>query len=254
MFYINRVLECLLLPPFAPLSLIALGLCISNWRPVLGRGLAWSGLLVALLLILPVSVDRLLAPLEQAAVALPARLEKADLKGAEAIVILGGGGRKGAIEYGQPTVNRITLERLRYGAKLARASGLPILVSGGVAGARYPEAQMMAASLKADFGLTPLWMEDRSINTAENAKNTETMLQAAGIRHIILVTHAAHMRRALGYFEHTSLKVTPAPTAFFGPLTDSENSLSWLPSANSAYAGWYAAHEWAGLLQQRFIK
>ena len=47
------------------------------------------------------------------------------LADAGAIVILSGGLRDYAPEYGGPTVNRVTLERVRYGARLARQSGEP---------------------------------------------------------------------------------------------------------------------------------
>ena len=50
------------------------------------------------------------------------------------------------------------------------------------------------------------------------------------------------------------MQVLPAPTAFFAPLVDPGNHASWLPSANTAYTGWYALHESAGLLQQRWMK
>lgn len=256
MFFFKRVVEGLILPPFGPLLLIVLGLCLLRWRRGAGLGLtlAWGGVLLSLCLMLPFTVDLLLAPLEN--VATPVDIRTA--KQAEAIVILGGGGRRDADEYGQPTVNRITLERIRYGAKLARETGLPVLVSGGGVtfwkGANYPEARMMAESLRSDFGIAPLWLEDRSENTEQNARYAAEMLKQAGIHRIVLVTHAAHMRRALGYFTCTGLQVTPAPTAFLGPLLDSENPLSWLPSESAAYASWYAMHEWAGLLQQRFVK
>jgi uncharacterized SAM-binding protein YcdF (DUF218 family) len=251
MLVFKRLLECLLLPPFAPLLLIIVGLCLLSRRPRLGKGLAWGGVLLSLFLMLPVTVDALLAPIED--IAGPIELESA--KGAQAIVILGGGGRQHAVEYGKPTVNRLTLERVRYGAKLARETGLPVLVSGGVAGAGdYPEARMMADSLTEDFGITPKWIEDGSENTEQNARKTAAILEKSGIRHIILVTHATHMRRALGYFSAAGFEVTPAPTAFFGHFIDAENSLSWLPSANTSYAGWYAMHEWIGLTQQAFTK
>ena len=44
--------------------------------------------------------------------------------GADAIVILSGGLRDYAPEYGGSTVNRITLERVRYGARLARVEAV----------------------------------------------------------------------------------------------------------------------------------
>lgn len=250
MFAFKRLLECIFLPPFAPLLLIIVGLCLLNRHPRLGKGLAWGGVLFSLFLMLPVTVDALLAPIED--IAGPIQLES--VKDAQAIVILGGGGRKHAVEYGKPTVNRLTLERVRYGAKLARETGLPVLVSGGGAGEGYSEARMMSDALVEDFGIQPKWLEAGSENTEENARKTAAILEKAGIRHIILVTHATHMRRALGYFSAAGLQATPAPTAFFGPFIDEENTLSWLPSANTSYAGWYAMHEWIGLTQQALAK
>jgi uncharacterized SAM-binding protein YcdF (DUF218 family) len=247
MFIIKRILESLFLPPLAPLLLIVAGLCLLRKWPRLAQGLAWSGVLLSLFLMLPYTVETVMAPLENSAA--PLNLQQA--QGAEAIVILGGGGRRHSREYKQPSINRLTLERLRYGARLARQSGLPILLSGGVAGAQYTEARMMAESLRTDFGLNPLWLEERSANTEENAHYSAAILKEAGVQHIILVTHAAHMRRAYADFSATGLKVTPAPTAFFTPLTENGNSLSWLPTANSSYAAWYALHEWAGLLQRQ---
>lgn len=255
MFALKRLLECLFLPPLAPLLLIALALILMRWQPRLGLGLAWGGVLLSFALMLPVTVDAVLEPIESVAQPLDeTQLKQAVKQGAAAVVILGGGLRKTAPEYGRPTLNRITLERVRYGARIARITGLPILVSGGVAGLNYPEAEAMAESLNDDFGVPPRWVEDASENTEQNAKYSAVLLKQAGIDRIVLVTHAAHMRRALAYFEAHGLHVTPAPTAFFGPMAGSDNALSWLPSANTAYAGWYALHESAGLLQQRLGK
>lgn len=255
MLVLKRLLECLFLPPLGPLLLIALGLLLLGRRPRLGRGLAWSGVLLSFVLMLPIAVDGLLAPLESGVAPLDAQqIAQAQAQGIGAVVILGGGLRTVAPEYGRPTLNRITLERVRYGAHVARLSGLPILVSGGVAGGAYPEALAMAESLSEDFGMPPRWVEDASENTELNATYSSALLKKAGIDRIVLVTHAAHMRRARAYFEAQGMHVLPAPTAFFSPLSTSEHVTSWLPSANTAYTSWYALHESAGLLQQRLLK
>ena len=64
---------------------------------------------------------------------------------ADAIVILGGGTYFHAPEYaGQDTISDATLIRLRYGAKLQRETGKPILVTGGKPlGNSISEAQQM---------------------------------------------------------------------------------------------------------------
>lgn len=247
MHLLNRLLEAFLLPPFGPLLWIVVGLALIGRRPRFGRAIAWMGVALALVLMTPVTVGMLLGPLESAPV-----LEPAGVGRHAAIVILGGGRRGYAPEYDGETVNRLTLERLRYGARLARASGLPVLVSGGVASDEFrSEASLMAEALSEDFGVEPRWREERSINTGENARNSAALLKRDGIERIVLVTHAAHMPRAQHYFEAAGLKVVPAPTGFQSAPGFDGDLGAWLPSENAAYAGWYAAHEWAGVLQQR---
>jgi hypothetical protein len=55
----------------------------------------------------------------------------ATAKNPDAIVILGGGVRPEAIDCGGDTLRRLTPERVRHGAYLARQTGLPVLVTGG---------------------------------------------------------------------------------------------------------------------------
>lgn len=94
-------------------------------RPRLGRALAWLGVGSLFLLSLPVVSHALLRSLE------PPALDLRRPGEAQAIVILGGGVRRNAAEFGGDTLARLTLERVRYGALVARATRLPVLVSGG---------------------------------------------------------------------------------------------------------------------------
>ena len=244
-FLLKKLLSVLLLPPLLPLLWIAAGLLLLRKYPRLGRGVAWGGLLLALLLSVPAAVNLLTAPLEDVPV-----LQREDLQRAEAIVILGAGQRRHMPEYGGPTPNRLALERLRYGARLARSSRLPVLVSGGAPTGYVAEADLMAACLREDFGVAPRWVEVRSLDTAGNAHYSASLLQAENIRRIVLVTHAAHMRRAQGEFESQGFEVIAAPTALLSDSSIGEEFFDYLPGATAAYAGWYALHEWIGLLAQ----
>ncbi len=252
--YLKNILSALILPPLGPLMLVALGLLLLGRLPRTGRMLAWSGVALGIAMITPASVGTLLEPLEDIPLA-----EPASLAGADAIVILSGGLRDYAPEYGGATVNRITLERVRYGARLARQSGLPVLVSGGTpsrhAGARGPgEAELMKKTLEEDFRVPVKWVEGRSLDTRQNADFSAAMLRPAGVKRVVLVTHAAHMRRSVEAFEHAGLAVVPAPTAFFGGRGKDDNLLPRLPNINTAYAGGYAAHEWVGILAYRLSR
>ena len=254
MLYFKNILAALLLPPLGPLVLVALGLLLLGRRPRLGRIVAWSGLAVGVAMITPATVGKLIDGLEDIPVVDPVRLADAG-----AIVILSGGLRDYAPEYGGPTVNRVTLERVRYGARLARQSGLPVLVSGGTpsrqAGALGPgEAQLMKRVLEEDFRVPVRWVEGRSLDTRQNADFSAPMLREAGVGKVVLVTHAAHMHRAMEAFEQAGIAVIPAPTAFLGGRGRNDNLLPSLPAINSAYAGGYAAHEWAGILAYRLSR
>jgi uncharacterized SAM-binding protein YcdF (DUF218 family) len=248
MFLFKKIVSGLLLPPLGPLLLIALGLLLMRRRRRLGLATAWCGVILGTLLVLPASVGALIAPLERTAVLDPAAAAQA-----QAIVILGGGKRRNAPEYGSDTVNRLTLERLRYGARLARQTGLPLLVTGGsVEGDGSAEAHLMRESLERDFNVTVRWVEADSRDTRENARFSSRILQEAGIRRVVLVSHAVHLPRAQAEFAAAGIDTLPAPTAFFsGPPDDTFRPLSHLPSGGSAFAGWIAAHEWIGDLARR---
>jgi uncharacterized SAM-binding protein YcdF (DUF218 family) len=247
LFWLKKLASALILPPLLPFVLIFAGLIFIKRRWRGGYLLSWLGLAIGLASISPFMVAGMLAPLEPAA-----PLQLADAANAQAIVILGGGRTANAPEYGGDTVNRYTLERLRYGARLARVTGLPILVSGGKPGGGVPEARLMKTTLEEDFKIPVKWMEDASLDTRQNARYSSQHLRAAGISHIVLVTHAAHMKRAQQEFELAGMKVTTAPTAWMGKR--SEDALPALPSPGSATAGWYALHEWLGLLAYRLSR
>ncbi len=247
-FLLKKIVSSLLLPPALPWLIVITGLLLLRKRPWLGRTLTWGGVTLGIALTLPLLVQPITAPLEQFPVP-----DQATLASAQAIVILGGGMQPHAPEFGGATVNYRTLERVRYGAKLARELKLPVLVTGGAPQQQQQaEATLMAAALKQDYGITPRWVEDRSLDTHQNAVFSNTLLAQAGIHRIILVTHAAHMRRAVNEFQTTTLEIIPAPTGFFTGATENERQIGhYLPSATSHYVGWFALHEWLGLAAQK---
>ena len=132
--------------------------------------------------------------------------EIGDLKRAPrtAIVVLGGGHRELAPEYGVSELLPIGIERLRYGLWLSRQTELPTLFSGGRAhGARagQSEAEIAARIAERDFGHPLKWTETESRDTRENALRTVPLLRAQGIERIVLVTHGYHMPRSRDNFE-----------------------------------------------------
>jgi len=236
-FLLKKYVSILLLPPTLPLLCSAIGLLLVRRRPRIGLTLAWGGLLLTWCLSTPAFVRLLTTPLENVPV-----LSAEKLMRGEAIVILGAGAHRHMPEYGRSGPTRLALERLRYGARLARHSGLPVLLSG--------EVGPMADVLENDFSIAPRWRESGSLDTADNARRSAAILVKAGVRRIVLVTHAAHMRRALGEFGMHGIEVIPAPTAFLSMRERDDTDLEYvdyLPGPSAAFTAWYALHEWLGL-------
>lgn len=236
-FILKKIVSALLMPPVLPLLCILIGLLLLRRRPRVGRALAWSGLLGAWLFSTPLIVNLMTAPLENMPVLQPEDLARGDV-----IVILGAGAHRYAPEYDGPAPKRLGLERLRFGARLAHYSGLPVLISGEVA--------PMGEALWDDFGVRPRWLEGDSLDTEDNARNTARILRDEGLQHVVLVTHAAHMRRSIAEFSLQGVEVIPAPTGFLTRHDDEEGGiglLDYFPSPSAAFAAWYATHEWLGL-------
>src|SRR5262249_58500733 len=100
---------------------------------------------------------------------------------ADAIVVLSADGDRLAPEYGGPTVGALGLQRLRYGAALYRATGKPVLVTGGIPSrGSPPHAVTMKEVLERDFSVPVRWVEPESKNTYENAKLSAELLHRDG--------------------------------------------------------------------------
>jgi len=240
-FKFLQFFHVILLPPTALVIMGILGLILLKRVPRLGRTLV--ALEISLLFIL--SIPAFPKYVEQQTFSQPEPLQM-PLKSnqAEAIVILGGGIYRNAPEYHGDTVSAVTLVRLRYGAKLSRESGLPIMVCGGKPhGTELSEAEAMRRVLEHDFGKQTRWIEDKSMDTVGNAHESYQILSAEGIRRIYLVTHAHHISRAVRLFEAAGFGVIPAPTQFSAEPT-SLNAWDFVPSvrglymSNSVITGW----------------
>lgn len=201
--------------------------------------------LLLYLLSIPAVANRLLGSLEPATAVHLAQP-------AQAIVILGGGLYAKTPEYGGETIDALTLERVRYGARLHRMTKLPILVTGGklMNGQQASEGALMAISLREDFGVPVQWIENRAHTTEENAVLAARMLRPLGITRVFLVSHAWHMPRATRAFSAAGLNPVAAPTGF---TTSFRSDIrSFIPDAKSLRKSYYAMHEAIGLLWYRF--
>ncbi|MGF1630417.1 MAG: YdcF family protein [Kiloniellaceae bacterium] len=249
------IVKILVLPPTSFFVLFIVAALLKKRWPRLGRVLLSILLLVVYLATTPFLAGELMAPLQRFA---PVDLQNPDPE-VGAILVLGAGvyfsapeyWEPGASEFGVDAADSLTLQRTAYAAYLARATGKPVMVSGGpvgMPGARTV-AEVMQRTLQRDFGVPVRWVEDRSDNTATNAVLSAAKLRDEGIDKVYLVTHAWHMPRAIIAFEQTGIEVVPAPTRF---VSRSEVFLQdFIPSAKALLATYYAIHEWLGIAWYR---
>ncbi|MET0048953.1 MAG: YdcF family protein [Sedimenticola sp.] len=214
-------------------------------RPILGRGLVIFVTLVTLLLSLPIVSDRLIQVLEPYPALNDQQLDAIE---ADAIVVLSGDRKTRAPEFGTDTVGSLTLQRIRYAAWLHRRTKLPLYVSGGGAKEdRSSLAHIMREVLEDEFDVTVSGIEDESGDTQAQAINVSEILSKEGKQHILLVSHAWHLPRAIGAFHQAGLQTTPAPTSFGHHPKKSVSPVLFVMSANAFQTSAFAVHELFGI-------
>jgi uncharacterized SAM-binding protein YcdF (DUF218 family) len=254
---LKPLLSTLALPPAGPLLLLALSAWLvwpDRARTVRRRVgltlLCVSSLALWLLSCHAVAVWLSQTLLPQTTALPPDRIAQLRLQGAQAVVVLGGGVLREAPEYSQAQPNATTAERLRYGLKISRESGLPLGFAGGIGWAAagqkdQPSEAQAALALAQDYRQNIRWIDAQSRDTAENAYQMRTLMSQDQIRRIVLVTHAWHMPRSQAHFEKAGFEVMAAPMGFVRPRT--RPALEWLPSARGLMASQEVLREWLAL-------
>jgi uncharacterized SAM-binding protein YcdF (DUF218 family) len=231
---LKSIARNLVLPPTGLIVLAVVGLLLSRRYRRWGTALLVIGLAGLWVCATPFIADRL----EWLAERYPP-LDLSRPVNAQAVVILAGGSVRQAAEYGGPAAASQTLERLNYGAYVARRTSLPVLISGS----RY-EAEAMDATLRRDFGIRPRWIENRSGDTFENAEFSARLLHPDGIRRVILVTSSEHEWRAAHEFMSAGFDVIPAPV---GTLPEQELMLTkFVPNESALSQSHSALYELLG--------
>lgn len=179
----------------------------------------------------------------------------------DAVIVLGGGHTQGVANL---PLSSDAYKRMMWGLMVAKSNNLPLLFSGGGMQKEYLESDAFLDSLK-ELKLyleiaTPnskslstkefsLHVEDKSLDTYQNAEFSKTAFEKAGLKEptIYLVTSAYHMKRSIRLYEHFGFKVIPAATNF-KINHRAKDTWDYLPNAHSLYKSYIALHEYVGLL------
>jgi len=235
----------LLLPPGILLLFLLSAWWLRHSRPRLAGVLFAVGLGGMWLMSLPVMVEWSARTIEREPALAPNEWSSLSER-ADAIVLLGSGRERDDPAWGSDQPTGIGLERQRYAAQLAKASGLPVLVTGGLHYGTPPsEAQIMADSLREDSGVEVRWKEERSRTTWENAQMSAEILLPQGIKRVVVVTQAWHMPRSVWSFEKAGFEVVPAPVGFLS--VDNARPLGgWMPEYKSVWQSGLLLNEAVG--------
>jgi uncharacterized SAM-binding protein YcdF (DUF218 family) len=209
----------------------------ARWRRT-GIALAATGTLSLWLLATPLVADALLQRTERYP-----PLDLAHPGAAQAIVILAGGVRINAPEYHRSAPGPTTLERVVYAARVAHATGLPVLVSGS-----HAETAAMSDVLEHDLAITPRWVENRSHDTHENARFSAAILSRDGVHEVLLVTSSAHMARSVREFEAAGIRAIAAPAAMW--TRRERAAVLFVPNPDALMRSQRALYEVLGLAVQ----
>ncbi len=247
MHLMMRIIGELIVPPYGLVILSLFGILLIGRFPRLGRLIAIAPIVLLFVLSMPI------IPLTLGTGHTYYAYKEEPFPPADAIVILGGGRRPNALEYETPeTVGCGTLERLRYGARLARRYQLPILVTGGrphlgTVRGHNAEGDLMRDVLESEYGLPVRWVENQSDDTIGNARLSAPLLHADGIKRIYLVTHADHAARAGQLFEAEGFEVVTTPTHFVPPPIATTND--WIPSFGGLGRSRALLYDWLNRLR-----
>lgn len=246
LFGLRVFLRELMLPPGGLLLIGIVGVFLMRRHRRIGTLLCAVSLGSLWLLATPWVSDTLGRAAEGYPAIPPSRLAAAE-GGAGAIVVLGGGFRREAPELGGVDAPSTAADlRLIEAARAARATHLPVLVTGS-----HREAVAMARFMSDTLEVPVRWVEDQSRTTRENAEFSARILKPLGIDRVMLVTSGTHMIRAVGDFRRAGLGVIPVPAGM--TTRDQPGVLAFIPSAEALARSQTALYEWAGRLVHLFV-
>ncbi len=172
-------------------------------------------------------------------------IPRTQIPNAEAIVVLGGATKSAT--WPRPTVDLSEAgDRVIYAAQLYFQQKAPIIIlSGGRIDWRgsgsSESADMATILISIGVPSAAIIQDPDSLNTYQNAVNVRKILEARGIKKVLLITSAMHTPRSLKIFKRQGIDVIPTPTDFLvsqGELEELTNTpkaaiLNLLPDTNN---------------------
>ncbi|MCX7965926.1 MAG: YdcF family protein [Syntrophorhabdaceae bacterium] len=245
LFFIKKLITFLIIPPGIIIVLLFVSAFFikKRWKIV---NIALAGI-IYLISIEPVK-DMFIIPLEDA-YNIPS-IES--IKTCDAYVVLGGGLNENAPDLvGEGQLTSESLPRVIDAYRLYRMERKPIILSGGRVYGKKPEAEV-AKRFLISLGVSEkdIITEENSKDTYENAQLVKEILSKKGLKRIVLITSAFHMKRSEQLFKKHFSFVLPYPTGYRTSRSD-YTIMSYMPHGENIAFVAYSVKEYLGILFYR---
>lgn len=169
----------------------------------------------------------------------------------DVIVMLGGGATLDTPNvHGLGHLSGFAANRLLTCAQLYQMLHVPIIVSGGkvleTTGSEADIAKVILMGL--GVPAEKVIIENKSLNTTENARFTKALLEQYYFKEPILVTSAFHMERSVLQFTKAHVAVVPYPTDYQTNVEHKFQPHQLWPSASALLDNSLALKEYVGIL------
>jgi len=169
---------------------------------------------------------------------------------AQAIVVLGGSTANHRNNWFEPYDKSATVSRVDTAASLYHAQRAPlVIVSGAALDGNVSEAQIMASQLR-QHGVPDeaIVQEAKSLTTYENALYTSHLLKEKNLEHVLVVTSALHMPRAIGVFRKQQIDAVAASSPPQIIVPEDPAFSFWQPNTHVLAASRSVVKEYVGML------
>ena len=245
---LSKILLLFIYPLLLILWLITLSILIVSRRKKAALGLLFGSVGILWLFSTPACSSYIVSSLEWQF--LPVSVDESPA--ADAIVVLGGG-----VAGAEPPRLELDLsdaaDRVLHAVRLYRAGKAPVVIASGRGFAWSESITPESHNIKA---LLQEWsvpayasvMEAESRNTFENAVYTKSVMDEQGLKTILLVTSALHMKRALSVFRAMGIDAIPSPTDYRTVYRKKLTIRYFLPNIEALAGTTRAVKEYTGFL------
>ncbi len=247
-FFVKFIYQTFFLPPGIIILLLIL-VSFLAYRKKSNLWKATSALALTLyLLSIPLVGDNLIHSLEK-------KYEPASDVSGDVIIMLGAGATFDTVNVnGAGHLSGFSANRLLTCAQLYHKLNVPIIITDGHIEGVTGSAAIIGKGILVSLGIpeNKIIVEDKSLNTTQNARYSKEIADKNGFRSPVLVTSAFHMPRSVKQFEKVGLHANPYPTDYQTNAGRHFALNDFVPSPEALYRTSLSIKEYIGILASRW--